>query len=653
MGTIALKFLYPSDNPISFLLGMDTFSPPHELPIGAYVIMQNAALEQKGSCSKRWGYAIYGATVGTTSLLGMKELVRNDGTKYLMKVGSDGRLYQHPTTNVPIRLATPYKVVATNGTSGSVGANLVAATAYQYAIVAVDATGKTKDSTTIDANSGKVTTGATAYPVTVVGNGVYGSATYEVYRRTGTGAWGRMTSGLTHTTAGGITTVTYTDDGNTAPDTLVTPPASNTTDYTLPTSTKVDFISVRQSGNNVLFGANGAGLFWTDGTTAQIIQPSTTTLGGDTITSQHLWDVTDAVWTLKGLHYHHRYVFGADAQAFPQRFYWTDVDDPGYWPTNAVINAPDPAGGRTLDFLTKDDALVVGMTTGVFALWGTSFAVTGPVPSTNYFSRVSDVGVASEWSMVNGPNGMVLYQGADKQPHYLAALSPVKEQVVEGKLVEAISPTVQGLTDHTNCFGLWDGTQYYIFFPADKQVLRVYFFENTPSGAVRAPVMDSMPDGIIYAARLLDGTLLGADATTGQLWELYKQTILTDNGTAITWKVKSGSIGCDLPLFVKKFRDIFITHDVTANTYTMDFVVYVDTDQTAVQTLNITVADGYDTMTYDAGRYGREIVKLKEFVIDKQGHYVVVELSNSAANERPVIYGFQFLYTPKRRPEGE
>jgi hypothetical protein len=572
-----------------------------------------------------------------------------------MKVADNGLLYQHPSTQIPIRLATPYKVTATNEASGAVGANLATATKYQYCFVAVDATGKTEGSHAVDADSGEVTTGATAYPITVAGHGVYGGVTYEVYRRTYSGSWGswgRMTTGLTHTTADGTTTVSYTDDGNTAPDTLNTPPASNTTAYTLPTSRKVDWISARRSGDNVLYFVNGAGICWTDGTTAGMVQPATETIGGDVLTSNRLWDVTNALYTCRGLHYHHRYFFAADAESTPQSFYWSDVDDPTYFDPDARINVPDPAGGRVLDFITKDDALVVGLTTSLYALWGKSFALTGPSATENYFSRISEVGVASEWSMRNGPGGTVLYHGADKEPHFLSRISPVKEQVVEGKLVQSVSTTLKQLSDHANAYAIFDGTQYMLAFPTDKQILRVYFLDMPNGEQLRAPVMDTMADGMVFLLKRLDGAVLGADDTTGQLWEMYKAGQYTDNGTAVEWKIKTGSFGCGLDQFEKKFRRLFVVYKA-GESYTVTMNVYVDDEQSSSLTLSASGDAVYDTGTYDSAIYSREGAKTAEFKVGKKGHYARIEFTNSETDERPTLYGFRFEHTPKRRPEGE
>jgi hypothetical protein len=634
---------------------MDTYTPPHQLPFGAHVTMQNVELEQRGSVSKRWGYATYGVAVGTGALLGMSELVRNDGTKHLMKVADNGKLYTHPTTNVPIRLATPYKVTATNGVSGAVGANLAPGTKYQYAIVAVDATGKTMGSHTIDSTSGEVTTGGTAYPITVAGHGVYGAATYEVYRRTYSGsygAWGRMTTGLTDTTASGATTVTYTDDGNTAPDTVTDVPASNTTDYSLSTTQLVDFIVVRQGGNNVLTFTNGSGICFTNGTTAQLVQPATETIAGDPLTENRLWDKTNPVYTVRGLHYHHRHIFGGDAEDFPQRFFWSDVDDLTYWPQDGFINVPDPGGGRVLDFITKDDALVVGLTTSLYALFGTSFATSGPTATGNYFSRISEVGVASEWTMRNGPGGVVLYHGSDKQPYYLAAVSPVKEQVIHGKLIESMKPTLEVFTDHANASSTWDGTQYILTFPADKQVVRTYFFDLPDGGKVVAPVLDVMPDGMVYLTRRLDGTLLGADDDSGQLWELYKSSTYLDNATAVEMSVKTGSLGCGYDGYKKKFFRLIVVYQA-GDDFTTEINVSSGSEQADSKTLT-SVGDAlYGTATYGTSRYPRTGAKTTVFSLGKRGHYARIEFSNSETDERPTLFGFHLEHTPYNRAKGE
>lgn len=658
------------DRPLTFLRGMNTFRAPNELPLDAWVLLQNFDLNQEGGASGRYGYEAYGGVLGNGADLGAHELVRNDDTRYLLRIGADGKLYKRNAstwTNIPIRLASPYGVTATNGASGSVGANLAGNTKYQYAFVAVDATGKTLDSTNIDSDSGEVTTGATPYPITATAKGVYAAVTYEVWRRTYSGgswgSWGRMATGLTHSTADGKTTVTYTDDGNTAPDTGQTIPASNTTDYTLPTDQRADWITARKSGNNVAFFVNGAGICWTDGTTAQIIQPAITNPSGDALTDNKLWDVTDDLWTCRGIHELHTHPFLCDAPNRPNRFYFGDADR-GWdsFPQNGFVVDPFANGGRVLDFRTFHDALVVGLTTGIDVLWGRQFDTTSLSDGTVYFSHADDNGIASEWSMTRGPQGTLIYLDARGRFRHVLALSPVKEQVRIDELPggQAIRPTLAALTDWENATAVWDGEQYICAFPADKQVVRIYFFD-TAQGRIDAPVVDAMADGLNGWLRLKDGTLLASDDDTGQLWEMYKSGVLTDNGTAVTNKVLSGSWGLGYDIYAKEIYTLYLVLDV-GDGFSLAANVYVGNAQSASTTVSTTVAgaDGYaeaedseDGAEYDDAVYSRQTPVVKEVGIGTSGHFCQVELTNDSASERPILYGLYFEHIPERRPSGE
>lgn len=74
-----------------------------------------------------------------------------------------------------------FSFTATNGTSGTVGTNLAASTEYTYGIVANGSGGQTALLATVS-----VTTGATAYPVSLAWTAIPNAVSYTIYKNTGT-----------------------------------------------------------------------------------------------------------------------------------------------------------------------------------------------------------------------------------------------------------------------------------------------------------------------------------------------------------------------------------------------------------------------------------------------------------------------------------
>jgi len=110
-------------------------------------------------------------------------------------------------------------------TSGTVGSNLAANTTYTYGIDYVNANGQ-HTALTLMASA---TEGATAYPIALSWPSVSSTASYTVYRATGNYIGNIPGFYANCGLLASVTTNSYTDDGNTAPNTSVTPVAADNT----------------------------------------------------------------------------------------------------------------------------------------------------------------------------------------------------------------------------------------------------------------------------------------------------------------------------------------------------------------------------------------------------------------------------------------
>lgn len=577
---------YPSHTPVrwpkagmlQFPLGLDTLHAVEQVPLGALRVCQNVELDKRGAVRHRSGRTAYGAALAGPSL-GDYELVRRNGTRYLLRV-YNGQLYSSTDdgatwTQIPIRLYAPYPAYADDNTvgerlngsplspakeraSGAVGANVAASTTYEYAVLAVKGANKTTLS-----DVAQVTTDAAPNPIDLNFHAAYKADTYEIWRRTGSGGtWGQMATGVTAVTTGGKTLVQWADDGSIAPNTAVTPPAANTTEHTLPAAAKVDWETDAWGSDNAAYFVAGDGICRTNGTIAEIVTPtSPATYLEQAAGLNALGDHTWAGHKGKGIIRHHAYLFVTGSDDAPHDLFWGRADDPGHMPQLGRIRIPRALGGNTLDFAVKDDKLIVGMTTGIWVLFGRIFNPTGP-DSSVYFKQLSDFGVASARSMKKPPNGWIIYLASDKSLRAIVNVEGTTDAYNTVELAEAIRPTLASLTDHANAAAVYNDGQYWIVFPADQKAVRLYLFENEVMRGAKqstvvkvAPVLDTQRPFRNFLVRQ-DGTLLAADDTTGRLWRLNYGP--TDDVDAIPMELETPPLDLGDPWAIKGLQRMIL-----------------------------------------------------------------------------------------------
>lgn len=627
MATRRRKVRWPKDTILQFPSGLNTYLPDDKAQ-GAMRILENAEGTVVGTWQTRRGRELWRTMPDANEpTMGLYELTLRNGTSIVL-AAQHGKLYKDAAgtmTEIPIRLYRPYPPFPdTDGSAGerlngnplypaverttgaAAGAFLVSSRLYQWAALAVKGAGKTTLSDPVPH-----VTSTTAKPVDLVFHGCYKAETYEIWRRESTdgGAsysdWGHMVSGITHVTEGGKTLVKWADDGTIAPVTTTSPPTENTTVHVLPTDQRVDFITWdwEAKDQNAAYFAAGDGICRTDGTVAEIVQPtdpSTYLESGDASNPgtgvNALADVTWPGHTAKGLVRHHAYAFAADVADRPLLAYYTRAVDPSFWGQLNTIAVPDDTGARVLDFGVKEDQLVFLTTTTTWALAGRVFDPFFPDPGV-YFRRISSPGVATGWSMAQADNGWLIWLGSDRRIRALVALGTNEETTRVIEIGQGIRPTLDGLTDHANAVAIFADNQYVLAVPEDQKVLRVYVNPGS-NGTTTAPVIDTAS---AFRCLLLrqNQTILGSSATSGTIWTLNTEAY-TDGGQSYSMRMKTPLLNLGDPVAPKLIRRMWIHYEMPPEPATIAWTV--ETDEEA-QEGTIAIGRGYDVDEYDEAIY--------------------------------------------------
>lgn len=694
---------WPQGGLLQFPLGLDTLHTGGDVPLGALRIATNIDLDLRGAVRRRQGRVEYGTPLSNPSS-GDYELIRKDGTAYLMRV-VEGELYvsdddAETWSKIPIRLYSPYPAVPDDDTvgerfegeplhgskmrsDGTAGQYLAGNRTYQYAALAVKGDGKTPLG-----KPTRIKTPSTVRPIDLVFHASYGAETYEIWRRHSTdngktwGDWGLIASGLTHVTREGKTLVRHTDDGQVDPDTSEPPPEENTTEHTLPLDVEPDWETLlwvddppddssdhepdeedpdppdeewvdeaELRKENAAYIATGDGLVRCDGERAEIVKPTDPgtyleTAAGVNALGDFRWPGHRASACIR----HHAYWFVAQAPQAPIDFFWSRADDPCHFSQLARIQVPRAKGGKILDFAIKDDALVVGVTTGMWVLHGTVFSPTGP--STNvHFAQINDVGPISQHSIAKAPNGWVIYLARDKTFRAVVSVAGTADDVSTIELAPLIHPTITSMTDHENAAAVVEDEQYWCVFPADGKMIRLYLFEpegldglSTAQTARVAAVLDTQRPFLRFLKRH-NGDLLAADRDTGGMWKLKEG--YTDDGTVIPVEIVTHALD---------FGDSWLTKHVTYMMAVVEQprvrhanpVIGMSSDRGVTQVLpTLVMRDGYDIADYDQGVYDPFAIRILHTDLDMEGRWFELSITESTALEPVTLIGvaFQAVYT--------
>jgi hypothetical protein len=194
----------------------------------------NVIDNESGTLSKRNGSETYLDNPDGEPVTALIEYTNNSDITMQIRVSGNNIYvyrYQGSSWNTPI--PAPTYLMGQIATSGTVGANLAPSTTYYYIITSLNLLGETTGSSEFS-----ITTGATAYPITLFWYGSPTASSYNVYR--GTTSGGEVLLGNVPATLVSGQNVyncnnSFTDNGDYAPGTQ-TVPTTNTavgSQYTL------------------------------------------------------------------------------------------------------------------------------------------------------------------------------------------------------------------------------------------------------------------------------------------------------------------------------------------------------------------------------------------------------------------------------------
>lgn len=305
-----------------------------------------------------------------------------------------------------------------------------------------------------------------------------------------------------------------------------------------------------------------------------------------------------------------------------------------------------------MDFATKDDQLVVGMTTGIWVLFGTVFPVAGPpTDGTVYFKEISDIGVQTARSMAKAANGWVVYLARNETIRAVITVAGTSDTISTVELVPSIRTTVADMADQDDACAFYADSQYWLNFPSDAKAIRVYFFESedsqrtglrTEQAARLAPVQDTVRPFRNFLLRR-DGTLLAADDTTDKLWKL--QDGYADDTADVTGTWETPPLDLGDPMLLKHVFPMTVVVEQPSDDVTLSFTVSSDLMDAPVTDDLEGLGQGYDLSTYDESVYDLWTLVKRQIDINGEGHWFTVSFTDTGDSTPVTVYGLAFHST--------
>lgn len=612
--------------------GLNTADAVHEVADNEVVEGYNFDLNEVGAISKRTGFTQICASLGNGVIQG-SFLFRRFNTVELLIV-YEGTLYKYVTSDlntflgtgswepITIRRHSPQNTQAVLKTSGTVGGNLKPSISYDYAVAAKDASGVTMVSSV-----SRVTTGATAYPVDVTWDKVFGATGYDIYRAENNGVLAKVAS---------VDNVaTWTDTGAVVP--AGAPPLSNTTVVSIPTTSKIHFINY----NDRVFFTTGNGLCtYTGALDAALVTPyapNSTELENVGINALSI--PTDSIHkcSLIKLHWAGDRIFLAGDPDKPQNCYFTDsltITFPAlYFPPSYSFDITTANGSKVTAMENYRDAFVIFTTDSTHAVFGSQPDDTLP----DFFTlRLihTDIGAVAGRSVVPVANALIFVArtGIYALTSVVASATHMNVRYLSGK-VEA---TFKKLQDVEKAAAIFHDQQYKVCFPSSGIVLRLYVNRQAWTLDYGYSVQGYfVKDNDLYMTSGIDGLVykFGVKKVDGVEVETY-----SDNGQTIPFYFKTKSFNLSSTMNLKKLRESFImarqygTPSSAVMSVTIDYI-------TTTHSLDFTESTALGTWDLGESRLGWVDVLTLPIKTKGKGHQVFYKFQNEIPDEPVTIYG--------------
>jgi hypothetical protein len=625
----------------NFSGGLNISTAPHQLEDTELVEGWNFNINEEGSVAKRPGFTQIVATLGAGIVQGAY-LFKRFTTSDLLAV-YNGKLYKYVTldtgtllgtgswSQVLIRRHPPQAVKATVQTSGAVGANLVASTNYDYAVVAKDASGVTVPS------SGGVprgTTGAAPFPIVLTWDKVYGATNYDIYRTINNGALLRVA-----TSVGDV--ATWTDTGATAPATAA--PIANTTLVSIPLTAAVEFVNY----NDRVFFTTGDGLCTYSGVLdASLVTPYVpTTTEEANVGLNSIRSTASNIHKCRYIKLHWDKLFLAGDPVSPQNVYFTDLGlsvtfPQVYFPVPYAFDVTTSNGSPVTGMINFRDTLTFFTSDSIHSLFGSQ--PDADLPDAFILRDTHpNIGTISNRSLVLVGNIVMFVSrlGIYALTNVVASSTFMNVQYLSNK----ISPEFEKLTRPDICVAVFHDQQYKVCFPYDGTTFKWYFHRQSWALDIGYKFNTYVTIGMdLYCGSYTDGLVFKHGVkrveTTPGSGVYIEQDCYNDNGVAIPFHIRSKTFDLTSLFNVKKFRKLFIAakqYGVSTSATVKGVIDYTTTSYD----FDFNESTSFGTWTLGTSKLGWVDVVIQKERFKGKGRQVYFDIDNAILDEPVTIYG--------------
>lgn len=623
-----------------FSWGLNTAGGPHLIDKRELTRAEWTDLTEEGALAKAKGPGRLVATsLGAGTIQMIHELKLRNGT-YVLLIVWGRKLYKlngaaDGWDAIPVRLYVPYGLAAANSGSAA-GVNIANANNYRYCVVAKLSSGRTTQSTAVAHTSANPAEG-----ITVTWNKSYGADGYDIYRE-------NVTAGGTIdflATVGDV--ATYTDDGNTAPDTNTHPPGSNTTDLSFPSGS----YPVATDYLNKTYILGGGSFVQYDGTTASVVAPTNTA-------NNNLRTITHDLHTCTIFCIRNDYFFASGAANDPNRIWWCQVGDPTDWQAADTALVQDDAWPIT-GLLSFGEALVIWKERSVYALFGGIYSTDNTAADVYMVAVDTNQGCVSPRSLTvlngrpfawshEGPVELTGFQAYERDVNLRRVGKQIRLQ--RGSwTTDELAFTWDDLTGAGNLdtkddlAGVAFDRVYWLSAPSQSKVVRGYP-DRRSDGALAWAGPDSSVDIAVWAVRTSTGRLLGGDASAGIVYLMADD--YDNDGAAYTFVAETKDYNRP-DLRTKRLKRVKVRSKQQNAANTLTFGIYTDFGYEE-ESLDLNASAVVGQWTLGDDYLGFMDAPLTASSLRGRGNRVRYRFENGVSGEASVIYGVHEIYSLKK-----
>ncbi len=395
-----------------------------------------------------------------------------------------------------------------------------------------------------------------------------------------------------------------------------------------------------ESGAEVVYLHDGAGIWKTDGTTCDLITPYEPQEGEEVNllrdSDDGSQDITSGPAQGRIVLFRHG-LSSRMAIAHDNTVYLSAPDNPAYFPYDQMFRLPDD-GGQIVNMVMAYGALIIFRDTDVWAFYGSSVTADG-----SWLRRQSTTGCVAAGSVQEVPGIGIMYLSSDNI-YVLQGVSGIEDQYHSIPIGDDI---VKYLKYESNAASVYYDREYILSFPSAAEPERVFRFKPNNS----AWYIDSGPRMERYFIR--DNKLYFAERD--KICR-YSRSYRTDNGLGISFEATFSHER--LSQGPAKMRKVFI-YTTTTNTV-QKLQVSITSGGKTIDTTEASLAvPGSQSFKIGVSRLGEAYVgrydEIKIFECRarlKKGTFFQISISGTVPDQEIGIIGYSLEYKPKQKMKG-